>query len=349
MAGMSRLARLPFFWRLQITGWFLFALATVPIKLAAFPVSVTLALTLVREPLGFLLSCGLRQLYLRVRADTARGVRLVATVVAASVVAGAIDMLVGRRVGALLGHPEDEVQSLGVFAFRGTLYIAWSLLYFWIKAQRAAQARELALARVETRRREAEFHLLRAQVNPHFLFNALNTILATLEPGQARPQRVVGGLAAYLRYSLEHRADRLVPLGAEYDATLSYLAVEQERFREELVAECVIDEAARSVPVPGVLLQPLLENALKYSRLTSEPPYRVQLRVTSPAPGVLRIEVANTGAWIEPAATPGPHGAGLANLRDRLALLYPDRHRLETTAAADWVRVVLTLQPERHV
>lgn len=340
---MHRFGSLPLFWRLQIVSWTLFALAIIPIKLAAFPVSVALALTVIREPLGFLLSCGLRRFYLWIGADGFRGGRLVATVIIASIVAGAVDMAAGRWVGAWFGHPEEDIQSLGIFAFRGTLYIAWSLLYFWIKAQRAAQARELRLARAETVRREAELQLLRTQVNPHFLFNALNTILATLAPDQTRPRRVVEGLAAYLRYSLQHRHDAAVPLGAEYDATVNYLAVEQERFRDELLVECRIDDALRPVPVPGVLLQPLVENAVKYSRHTSDPPYRVRLEIDASPAGALNVVVANTGSWVDPPASAGPHGTGLENLRRRLALLYPGTHELTTSQADGWVRVRLRI------
>lgn len=329
------------FWRFQIIGWTLFAAATFPFKLYAYQtVGAALVLTCTREPLGFAVSSLLRLFYRRFHLAHAR---LVVLLVAASAVAGVFDTLLGARIAAALGISEEPFVTFGVFIFRGTIYLAWSLLYFWFKAQHTAQERELNLAHAETRHREAELQLLRTQVNPHFLFNALNTILATLEPGQARPRRVVEGLAAYLRYSLTHRHDSTVPLLAEYEAAVHYLAVELERFRGELLAQCTIDDDARGFAVPGVLIQPLIENAVKYSRQTSEPPYRVRLRVSSPLPGVVEIEVANTGAWVEPSAKPGPHGTGLENLRRRLALLYPGRHRLATSSTAGWVLVKLTI------
>lgn len=332
------------FWRIQIVSWPLFALAIIPLKLAAFPVLVALTLTVVREPLGFLLSCGLRQLYRHLCADTKRGPRLITIVVLASAFAGTLDTLAGRHLSALLGHPEDTVQSLGIFCFRGTLYIAWSLLYFGIKEKRATQARELSLARARADAREAELKLLRSQVDPHFLFNALNTLLV-LVPGNTRAEAAIHALSAHLRYSLAHRADELVPLADEFQATTAYLAVEQARYREDLVLDLRLEDAARDLRVPGVLLQPLAENAVKHGRESSEPPHHVRLHVSSPSPGALRIEVANQGAWREPAASAGPHGTGLANLRRRLALLYPGRHHLEIADADGWVRVVVSLDP----
>ncbi len=341
---MGRIARLPLFWRFQLAGWGLLALATFPLKLTVYDsTSVAVALTLSREPLGVLLSCGLRWLYHRFPRHELRPAPLGAVIFFACATAGVIDTLLGRVISSAAGGPQETIFSFGVFCYRATLYAAWSLLYFWINAQRDARERELNLARAETDRREAELQLLRAQVNPHFLFNALNTILATLEPDQARPKRVVEGLAAYLRYSLTHRHDSTVPLGAEYDAALHYLAVEQERFRGELLADCTIDDEARDQPVPGVLIQPLIENAVKYSRQTSEPPYRLRLRVTAPRSETVEIEVANAGSWVEPTGLPGPHGHGLDNIRRRLALLYPKSHHVETRAAGGWVIVKLQL------
>jgi sensor histidine kinase YesM len=329
------------FWRFQLLGWLLFAAATFPFKLYAYQtVGAALIITATREPLGFAVSSLLRLLYRRFHVAHAQ---LVVLIVAASTVAGVIDTLLGAQIASALGVSEEPFVTFGVFIFRGTIYLSWSLLYFWFKAQRSAHERELNLAHAETTRREAELQLLRTQVNPHFLFNALNTVLATLEPDQARPKRVVEGLAAYLRYSLQHRHDALVPLHAEFDATVAYLAVEQERFRGELLVEATLDPAARDVPVPGVLLQPLVENAVKYSRQTSDPPHHVHLRVALVGPAEIVVEVRNTGLWLSPSPTPGPHGTGLENLRRRLALLYPERHELATSSADGWVVVRLRI------
>jgi hypothetical protein len=335
---------LPQFWRFQLVGWLALAVGSFPMKLVAYPtLGAALAVALTREPLGLLLSSGLRLLYRRALAGNVRHPQMALLVFGVSAVAGTIDMLLGRIISGAFGAAEEPLHSAGMFSFRGMVYIAWSLLYFWFKAHQAAKERELNLARAETIRREAELQLLRTQIHPHFIFNALNTIVATLEPGQIRPQRVVEGLAGYLRYALTHRHDAMVALGAEYDAAVNYLAVEQERFRGELVADCAIEPAAREVLVTGVLIQPLIENAVKYSRETSEPPYHVRLRVTRTATHAVEIEVANTGTWIEPSVAPGPHGAGLENLQRRLALIYPDGHTFAASSGEGWVTVKLTI------
>ncbi len=339
------LRRLSPFWQLQLVGWTLFAVATVPLKVAAFDtLGAALLVTLYREPLGLLLTTGLRGVYRRLDLSPARPVRLFGCVLLACVAAGLVDTAGGALIHRALGREESATFLLGVGCFRAALYLIWSFLYFWIKALLVARAHELGLVHARAAAREAELQLLRAQVDPHFLFNALNTLLA-LVPGNVRADATIRALSAHLRYSLAHRADELVPLAAEFEATVAYLAVEQARYRDDLVLDLHLADDARALPVPGVLLQPLVENAVKHGRETSEPPHRVRLRVASPAPGALRIEVSNTGAWRKPASAPGPHGNGLANLRRRLALLYPGRHHLDIADDDGWVNVVVTLDP----
>lgn len=344
LPGLRWLAPLTPFWQLQIIGWGLLGIVSFPLKVAAFEsVSVALIVALYREPFGFLLSSSLRPIYRRLGLSPDRPVRLVGWTIGISLTCGLLDTVVGALIDQAARDSNEPTRFLlGIFSFRAALYVTWSFLYFWIKALLVARAQELALARARADAREAELQLLRAQVDPHFLFNALNTLLA-LVPGNPRADSAIRALSAYLRYSLAHRADELVPLAAEFEATSAYLAVEQARFHEDLVLELRLDEAARDLPVPGVLLQPLVENAVKHGRETSEPPHRVRLLISAPSANTVRIEVANTGVWREPSSAPGPHGNGLANLRRRLALLYPDRHRIDIATDDGWVKIVVDL------
>ena len=112
--------------------------------------------------------------------------------------------------------------------------LAGACLYFGIKLMKAARDRELSLARAEAAKRETELQMLRAQINPHFLFNALNTIRAGVEGVEEEVKDVIHSLAEYLRYSLEHGKRELVPLGKEFEALVSYLRAEKARFRNDL-------------------------------------------------------------------------------------------------------------------
>jgi len=202
--------------------------------------------------------------------------------------------------------------------------------------------RERSLAVALAAGKDAELQMLRAQMNPHFLFNALNTIQAglTRAPDSLRP--VVQALSDYLSFSLSHRNQSFIPVGEEYDALVAYLAVEKARFRDEIDIECMLDPNIREFPVPGILLQPLVENAISYGRRTSPKPLQLRMQVSRLPTGSLILEVANTGTWVKEDAQQFG-GIGLGNVRKRMSLLYPDRHRIDMNAENGWVTVKIEI------
>jgi hypothetical protein len=321
------------FWRIQIIAWPAFAMVTFPLKFGIFESwAHVIAATLYREPLGLLLTCCLRLAFKRQSINSTQPLRLGLKVLSLSMLAGAIDII---TYWLIFNHGlkiDSSQSALGLFCYRSLLYCVWSFLYFWIGDQMKARKRLLDLMRAEMAARDAEILMLRAQVTPHFLFNAFNAILADLE---RRPQSlvpVVQGLSDYFRYTLSTRHETLVPLGIEFDAMVNYLTVEKARFRDSLVVETHIDPSVRGLPVPGIFLQPLVENALKFGHLTSTTPLHVGLRVTGAADGGARIEVTNSGHWLTPTENREAHqtgGCGLSNLRKRLILSYGNENLLQ--------------------
>lgn len=184
-------------------------------------------------------------------------------------------------------------------------------------------------------------------MNPHFLHNALNTILSGIGKSNEPLRALVRSLSRYLRFSLETRHDDRVPLGREYDAIAGYLAVEKARFREKLEVVCRIDEEARNALVPGILIQPLVENAMKYGRRTSPRPLHVRVVVSSLPFDEVQIEVANTGKWIEPNPAKTSGGVGLGNLQRRLQLLYPGSRSFRVSHKDGWVTVQIRIPAGR--
>lgn len=283
-------------------------------------------MTLVRDPLGVVMTMGMRQAYKRLGLFPGRPVRLASWVLLICLITGFLDGLLWDFINGTFFHLQSKNPMSGLFYPRSLVYCSWSFLYFWIKDHLASRERLLALARAETAVREAELKMLRAQVSPHFLFNAFNTVLAGLDRNPEKLAPVVQSLADYFRYSLSNRHDMFVPVEEEFAAVVNYLAVEKARFRESLVVETYLDPAARQLMVPGVILQPLLENALKYGHLTSPTPLRISLRVEVSSAGSLVVEVSNSGHWVEEPLLRPRHdvgGSGLENLRRRLELLYP--------------------------
>lgn len=322
-----------------------FAALTFPLKVVLMDsIPGALFLSFVREGSGLLLTCAMRSVY-RVVWPQPSG-KMIAILVFVSGIAGTLQtgfLLMMHKFFPL----EEEMVFTGsvqfiVFYQRMGLLLAWSFLYYGIRQAIAGVKRDLRLALLESARREAEIQLLRAQMNPHFLFNALNTIRNGVEKANAQLGSTVESLADFLRFSLDHARDDFIPLGREFDAMQNYLRVEKTRFRGKLEYECHIDENARAVPAPGIVLQPLVENAIKYGQDTSDLPLRVSVQVLRQA-DTLKIVVANTGDWLEPAPREKTSHIGLENLRRRLELLYPRRHRLDITPADGWVTITIHL------
>ncbi len=317
---------------MQIIGWGLFVPLSFPLKTLFYDsVIYAVGLSLLREPVGFLLTSSFRYVFRWGKVTAEKPLRVTAFVFPLSFAAAGLDLLVGVGVARAVGAESAKEQIFGPYLFRVLLFLVWCVLYLGIKSLLRSQERKLALSRAETAARDAEILMLRAQVSPHFLFNAFNTIMAEFDGTNPKLLPVVRGLSDYFRYSLANRDAVLVTMGEEYDAIMSYLTVEKARFEDSLIITSSIDPAVRSMSVPGVFLQPLLENALKYGHMTSPTPLRVRLEIRSTPEGAL-VEVANSGKWIEPVTERtenDPGGNGLSVLGRRLDLLYPGNHSLE--------------------
>ncbi|MGJ8642421.1 MAG: sensor histidine kinase [Luteolibacter sp.] len=327
------MCRLPLFWKFQIIGWLVYALLTFPLKALLFEsFSYAILVTVFRESFGFLITSALRSVYLKLGLSTDRPVWLAIIVLCIAFSCSGLDTLIGLGIEQLGGRTENQDPTFGLFAFRALLFSVWSVLYFTIRDLIAARKRLEKLHEAEKAARDAEILMLRAQVSPHFLFNAFNTILAELDERNREMVPVVRGLSDYFRYSLANHDEVFVTMGQEYDAILSYLTVEKARFRDTLIIDCQLDPDFREMKVPGIFLQPLIENALKYGHKTSPTPLILRLNIAPATGGGALVEVSNSGKWIEPSGESNRKrtgGQGLSVLRRRLNLLYPGEHSIE--------------------
>lgn len=199
------------------------------------------------------------------------------------------------------------------------------------------QAEAAAAARAEAT--EAQLAALQARMNPHFLFNALNTIASLVRTDPKTAESTVENLAGVLRRTLDRSRHTWRTVGDEVDYLEAYLAVEQERWGERLRVEWSIAPEVRPLPLPPMTLQPLVENALKHglgTRLESG-----TLRIAGATEnGTLRLTVADDGVGFPPRYR---EGTGLGTLRRRLATLYGERAGLEIRSSAAGATVVLEL------
>jgi sensor histidine kinase YesM len=341
------------FWLLQSVGWC--AMMLVALGILRSPGGDLAQFILFRSVFGFLVTAFLLRPILRHlwKRYVATPSWLIPSLIGSVVLFGSADAYGSLWIFNIISRLQVNDETSRIFVnssltLRCGIYALWVSLYISINHFIDTAREQLRLAQLETETRESELQLLRAQVNPHFLFNALNTILAVAEEPQ-RVSETTHALADYLRFSLAQNSE-LHPLGKELDALENYLRVEKIRFEERLEYTLEADEAVRCQLVPGALVQPLLENAIKYGQCTSPPPLRVTICAQMRADGGLLLVVENSGHWVEPGRS-GSTGIGLANLRRRLELLYGDRAMLsiETTAHRVCVRVELPLEPIEFV
>ena len=180
----------------------------------------------------------------------------------------------------------------------------------------------------------AQLAALRAQINPHFLFNSLNSIAQLIHTDPDKAEACVERLAEIFRYILRRAEKEFVPLAEEIQMADAYLEIERARFGERLRVEKAIDPRSLHQLVPNLILQPLVENAIKHglSRKLGAGTVHLEARV---ADGLLTVTVTDDGVGMGGAALAGVYdrGVGLSNLRDRLARLYGSAHRPEITSA----------------
>ena len=237
------------------------------------------------------------------------------------------------------GQMPEGIQFLGAILLDCALLVAWSALYYGINFYLLLEAQLDRMSKVEGQASAAQLAMLRYQLNPHFLFNTLNSISTLVLLKQTeRANLMLSRLSGFLRYTLANEPTAQVTLAQEVETLKLYLEIEKMRFEERLRPRFDIDPAVSEARLPSLLLQPLVENAIKYAVTPKEEgaDISVEARLTGGSGGGgprVQILVSDTGpGLIDGAARPTSAvstGVGLANIRDRLAQAYGTDHRFD--------------------
>ena len=332
------------FWRLQVLGWSGAMLLRSMSALAGGQPASFLILVLIATITGFSISLILAVIYNRLigqRPFITWGVTALVLPFAVALYAFMDGWVIA------LYRPDSDASFaqlfIGVAYYDATLLGAWSALYYAINFFLRIEEQNDQLLRLENQATQAQLAMLRYQLNPHFLFNTLNSIstLVLLKQTDAA-NAMLTRLSSFLRYTLVNQPTGRVTVAQEVETLKLYLGIERMRFEERLRTTFKIDDGCIEGLLPSLLLQPLVENAIKYAVSPQESGAEITIAAALIGQN-LRITVSDTGPGLQTDATERrlsglaydggdqvSTGVGLANIRDRLAQAYGASHRFET-------------------
>ncbi|TCM18589.1 histidine kinase [Novosphingobium sp. PhB165] len=350
------------FWRLQFAGWGGAMLLRTMSAIANDQPLSNLVLVLIATITGFSISLVLSVVY-RVLI-TKRPLVTWGMTALILPIAVALHAFIDAWVISLYRADSDTSFTqlfIGVFYYDATLLGAWSALYYAINFYLQVEEQNDQLIRLENQATQAQLAMLRYQLNPHFLFNTLNSISTLVLLKQTEPANaMLSRLSSFLRYTLINKPSARVTVATEVETLKLYLDIERMRFEERLRTTFTIDPATETCLLPSLLLQPLVENAIKYAVSQQEAGADIAIATQLVGP-MLRITVSDTGPGLQSPTTdnrlsgmtydggePVSTGVGLSNIRDRLSQAYGEQHRFETVEPVEGGFAVLIELPADH-
>jgi two-component system, LytTR family, sensor kinase len=340
------------FWALHTLGWGAYGLAQYVGSAVYGKEQGYVQVIAIAAAAGFLFSAPLRWIYRRLWSAGPRAM-IVGSTISCWVVALCWRWVINTAYVGIV-KPDWAMEHTPHFLdkFVGTLssmalLLCWTGAYYGVKFYERLQLEREATLRQSALAQEAQLKMLRYQLNPHFLFNTLNAISTLVLDNQNRTANLaVSRLSEFLRYTLDQDPMKKVTLRQELDALNLYLGIEKLRFGDRLRLEFDVDERAESALVPSLLLQPLVENAMKYAIAPREQGGSVTV-IAGIEGRQLRLAVLDDGPGLPPAVSSGiGRGVGLRNTRERLKVLYGDAHSVEVADASPGLRVEMRLPLE---
>lgn len=332
--------------RLQAAALAVFVLVDVTAHVSVYgSLGAALGIAVLLEPLILGLALVLLALFNRGPVEPRLTLRILPRIVGLSLFAGlviAVAAHVLRGFFALDFDPRASPRGmLTALIYYFLLFVIWSVICFWTRSEMARQAERERTVQAEAQAMRAELERLRLQIDPHFLFNALNGIGEEIPEDPDAALAMLRSLSIFLRHSLAGIDSPISTVADEHRALSAYVRVQQARFGSRLRTHLEVQPDTAARRLPSLLLQPLVENAIKHGRRDPVLEVRISIRLIGDALDVL---VTNPGT-LKPEGE-GRSGLGLANIRSRIALHYPGRSRFDLHASDGMVTARLWLEGE---
>ena len=338
------------FWNLQTAGWAgYFVLRT----LSGFANGLTLSFLVpvaVSTATGYSLTLVMAAVF-RMLLNLKPIVTWTASI-ATLIVAAAVYSMIDAWVFNAIQRPGEAFELrlfAGILFLNSMVVMGWSALYYAINFYLVLEDQADQLSRLETQASTAQLAMLRYQLNPHFLFNTLNSISTLVLLKQTdRANAMLSRLSSFLRYTLVNEPAATVTLEQEIETLKLYLEIEKMRFEDRLRPSFDVHPSVAHARLPSLLLQPLVENAIKYAVTPKEEGAEISVSA-QPAGENVRIVVSDSGPGLNDGAMK-PHipvsegtGVGLPNIRDRLIQAFGERQRFETRSTQSGFSVIIEI------
>lgn len=331
---IDTLKRNNLYWISQASGWSLFVIVNLLIISSFETVPINrILLWILLGAFGFFCTHFYR-LYIRKKNWTNLPLKKIAPrIIVASFVVGLIIFIPVYAFGYLL-HVERESQHLIASIISGILnltsiVLVWSLIYFAIHFFENSKKAEIETLIFEAAVKDFELKTLKAQLNPHFMFNAMNSIRALIEEDPQNAKDAITKLSNLMRYTLKIERTETVPLSEELKTIQDYLDLEKIRFEERLNYKIYSTPDADRIEIPPMMVQTLVENGIKHgiSKIKQGGNVNVDAKITG---SNLIVEIRNSGKFDEDALK-SSRGFGISNTKHRLSLLYGEDASLTLT------------------
>ncbi|NQV15891.1 histidine kinase [bacterium] len=363
MTIKAHLDKLSLFWVLQISGWLLYGVIYYLLFYAHKDLDAANTFGFaVTYMVAFVVTIVMRKFYQKLDFEHQSMLNISGLVILSSITFAIAWVYLDRFVSYPIYGVEKFQEALDKITWRSNLsqiywnsfiLFTWSTLYFLINFWRHWNEQVQRTEKAELLAHRAQLQMLRYQLNPHFLFNSLNSIRALITEDQGKAREMVSELAELLRYSLVGKNNSDVPFSEEMSAIKHYFAIENKRYEENLQVKFDIEPLAEEYPIPSFLVHPLVENAVKYGMKTSEMPLEISIKAKVKG-NQLIITVKNSGHWLsddDPSRSrPEGTGTGLKNVRERLENRFPGNYELKTYEedACVSVKILITRMVNEH-
>lgn len=226
------------------------------------------------------------------------------------------------------------------------MYMIYLVFFYAVNYYQSLKEKIKKESEYKTLIREAELQALKSQINPHFLFNSLNSISSLTVSNPEKAQEMVINLSTFMRYSLQHNENEMVSFARELDNIKLYLSIEKVRFGKKLNAEFEIDAQCMEAQIPNMILQPLFENAIKYG--VYETTEQVTIKTKCECDG-LALKISITNDYDASTIKKRGEGIGLRNIRKRMEIIYNQPDLIQVTDHKTSFEVQLIIPQKQSV